>query len=323
MESGLTSIEVCAGAGGQAIGLEMSGFRHLALIENDKHACSTLRANGGPDWNVLEQDLETWDPKEFTNQGVTLLAGGVPCPPFSIAGQQLGHQDERDLFPTVLDLVEVIRPRAVLVENVKGLSQRKFDEARTQILKRLQGLGYVGEWGLLEAADFGVPQLRPRFLLVAMRPEEMSQFAWPMPSTQKHRTVGETLQESMASRGWEHAAEWAKHANRIAPTLVGGSKKHGGADLGPTRAKLEWAKLGVDGKGLADEVPPPGFEGMPRLTVQQAALIQSFPPTWKFVGGKTAAYRQVGNAFPPLVAAAVSRQIVEALSRVDAAFLTT
>jgi len=117
----------------------------------------------------------------------------------------------------------------------------------------------------------------------------------------------------MAARGWEHADNWAARANQIAPTIVGGSKKHGGPDLGPTRAKKAWASLGVDGHGIADDAPAPMFSGMPRLTVRMVARLQGFPDTWKFVGGKTNAYRQVGNAFPPPVAAAVAEKIAAAL----------
>jgi DNA (cytosine-5)-methyltransferase 1 len=118
----------------------------------------------------------------------------------------------------------------------------------------------------------------------------------------------------MAAAGWENAAAWAAGADRIAPTLVGGSKKHGGPDLGPTRARREWATLGVDGRGVVDSPPEPGFHGMPRLTVPMAAAVQGFPPEWRFAGRKTAAYRQVGNAFPPPVARAVGESIAVALS---------
>ena len=108
-------------------------------------------------------------------------------------------------------------------------------------------------------------------------------------------------------------ANWANGADRIAPTLVGGSKKHGGPDLGPTQAKRQWARLGVDGLGIADSRPGPDWEGMPRLTVRMAAMLQGFPANWPFAGGKTAAYRQVGNAFPPPVAEAVATAIEAAL----------
>jgi DNA (cytosine-5)-methyltransferase 1 len=114
----------------------------------------------------------------------------------------------------------------------------------------------------------------------------------------------------MSSAGWELAEQWSRKANGVAPTLVGGSKKHGGADLGPTRAKKSWASLGVDGKGLANDPPAMGSMSLfPRLTLQMTALIQGFPLEWHFVGKKTPAYRQVGNAFPPPVAHAVGNSI--------------
>ena len=106
---------------------------------------------------------------------------------------------------------------------------------------------------------------------------------------------------------------WKKRADDIAPTQVSGSKKHGGPDLGPTRSKLAWAALGVDGRGLANEAPEPDFVGMPRLTVRMCARIQGFPDDWQFVGKKTPMYRQVGNAFPPPVAQAISQRIAMAI----------
>jgi len=117
----------------------------------------------------------------------------------------------------------------------------------------------------------------------------------------------------MSANGWTGADHWRQLANSIAPTLVGGSKKHGGPDLGPTRAKWAWAALGVDGHGLGDNAPTSDFVGLPRLTTRMTARIQGFPDDWQFFGRKTAAYRQIGNAFPPPVAAAVARKIAEAI----------
>lgn len=306
-----TSVEVCAGAGGQAVGLEKAGYDHLACVELEAIACDTLRLNR-PRWNVIQADLRRWEP-DATLRGVDLLAGGVPCPPFSIAGQQLGSQDERDLFPEMIRLARELSPRAVMIENVRGLLSRKFEDYRAEILSEFKELGYdVCGWELLDAADYGVPQTRPRAILVVMRPEASMHFRWPEPVSRR-KTVGQVLQRHMARDGWEGAKQWARTANDIAPALVGGSKKHGGADLGPTRAKAAWRALGVDGLGLADAPPQPGQTTMPRLTVEMAALIQGFPARWRFAGRKTAAYRQVGNAFPPPVAEAVGRRILEAL----------
>lgn len=311
--SGLTCIEICAGAGGQAIGLERAGFEALAHVEYDRHACATLRLNR-PGWNVVEGDVRDFSATGF--KGVDLVAGGVPCPPFSVAGKQLGAGDERDLFPEALRLVRECKPKAVMLENVRGFLDAVFTDYRMSLKSQLKEMGYLASWHLLNASDFGVPQLRPRVVVVAIRKDLAQYFYPPMPLTDgiPTKTVGETLVDLMAANGWEYALEWAAKANEIAPTLVGGSKKHGGADLGPTRARNAWASLGVNGKSLAEEAPHKGFKDMPRLTLRMTARIQGFPDDWQFSGGKTAAYRQIGNAFPSPVAHAVATKIREAIT---------
>lgn len=307
----LRSVEVCTGAGGQALGLENARFRHLACVEIDPQACVTLRKNR-PEWNILQQDLMDWSGAKYRGK-VDLFAGGVPCPPFSKAGKQLGEDDERNLFPRALDLVEQIEPKAVMIENVRGLLDPLFASFRESIDKRLRDMHYVPGWTLLNACDYGVSQLRPRVVLVALKREYAGEFRWPEKSSVPAQTVGELLYPLMASNGWEGAAEWAEKASNIAPTLVGGSHKHGGPDLGPTRARNAWAALGVEGRTIAESAPERGFRGMPRLTVRMGGRIQGFPPDWQFTGPKTAGWRQVGNAFPPPVAEAVGRQIAKAL----------
>lgn len=302
----LTSIEICAGAGGQALGLDRAGFSHESLVEIDRDACATLRLNR-PAWKVLQEDLRDFDGRPYKD--IDLLAGGVPCPPFSVASKQLGEKDERNLFPEAIRLVDETRPRAVMLENVRGILDAVFEDYRLHIAEQLKQLGYVTDWKLLNASEFGVPQLRPRVVFVAIRKDLASAFAWPQAGLLTAPSVGEALGDLMAEQGWEGASTWARRATEIAPTLVGGSKKHGGPDLGPTRARKAWETLGVDGKGLADAPPAPGFLGLPRLTVRMAARIQGFPDDWRFVGGKTSTYRQVGNAFPPPVAEAVARSI--------------
>jgi DNA (cytosine-5)-methyltransferase 1 len=314
----LACLEICAGAGGQSLGLELAGFGHAAVVEIDPDACQTLRINR-PAWKVVEQDVHHFDGLPFRGS-IDLLAGGVPCPPFSIAGKRRGADDERDLFPQALRLVEEIDPAAVMLENVPGLATARFDGYRSQVIALLSRLGYEASWQVLNACQFGVPQLRPRFVLVAMKPAAFAHFSWPQPQ-QTPPTVGQALEPLMAADGWAGAAAWASKASGIGPTLVGGSRKHGGPDLGPTRAREAWLKLHVDGKGLANAAPQASDPDdlCPRLTLPMAAAIQGFPPSWHFSGRKTASYRQIGNAFPPPVATAVGRAIAAALAAAAAA----
>lgn len=257
-----------------------------------------------------------------------------------------------------------------MIENVRGILEppEVFIEYRNSILDTLRDLGYLVPdvdpnqsasaqdvamrkvWRRLDAKHFGVPQLRPRAILVAIhrsavRPGNAG-FQWPIGVKGDEVTVFKKLEKSMLARCrafWDVNAEgkpprpgeptgrsvfeeWKKNITRaaaagktVAPTLVGGSRKHGGADLGPTRAKRAWAELGIDGMGIAND--PEGCDperdlfrpAGPMLTVAQAASIQGFPKEWAFQGRKTARYRQVGNAFPPPVAEAVGRAIAAVL----------
>ena len=306
-----STLELCAGAGGAALGLEEAGFEHVALVDNDRHACATLRANR-PAWNVIETDLRHLNGTRWSD--VDLVSGGLPCPPFSIAGKQLGAADERNLFPSMLRIVEEAHPRAVLIENVRGILTPRFAPFRQHIDISLDVLGFDTYWVMFNAVDFGVPQRRSRAFLVALRRQATKALRWPtVPLMQAPVTVGEAIGDLMSQRGWVGAPAWIRQATLPAPTIVGGSHKHGGPDLGPTRARREWAQMGVDGLGLANEPPAPDFAGMPRLTVSMIARLQSFPDGWRFMGGKTQAYRQVGNALPVRLAFVVAKAVRECL----------
>lgn len=306
-----TVVEICAGGGGQALGLELAGFEMLAAIEIEAKYCDTLRLNR-PHWNIIQADVRNVSGIEF--RGADLFAGGVPCPPFSIAGKQLGELDNRDMFPEALRLIGEINPKAVLLENVPGFASEKFVAYRNDLMNKLKKMGYVPDWRILHASNYGVPQLRPRFVLVALKKEYASGFFWPEPIGESP-TVGSSLFDLMAEKEWKGAAAWSSQANTVGPTLVGGSLKHGGPDLGPTRARRQWELLRVDGRSIADAPPDSRFpaDAMPRLTQAMAARIQGFPDSWKFSGKKTSAYRQIGNAFPPPVAEAVGSAIINAL----------
>ncbi|MEU5715635.1 DNA (cytosine-5-)-methyltransferase [Streptomyces sp. NPDC020403] len=341
----LEVVEICAGAGGQTLGLERAGFRHRLAIELDHQAAETLRRNLveflGYSSDEAEESVKVGDVADpnLWNPGIDaanldLLAGGVPCPPFSIAGKQLGTSDERDLFAWAIELCGKVQPKALLLENVRGLSANRFAGYRQHVLDRLKEHGYIAEWQLLQADDFGVSQLRPRFVLVALQREFAPYFEWPERRPGTAKSVGELLVDLMGANGWQGAQEWADAANGIAPTIVGGSKKHGGADLGPTRAKRAWAEKGVDAMGVANDAPPPSgppvIEGKPRpkLTTAMVARVQGWQDPdgvndsgendfrWRFHGRKTSVYRQIGNAFPPPVAKALGVSIRNALNKV-------
>ncbi len=305
-------VEICAGVGGQALGLEQAGFTHKALVEIELDYCKVLLENR-PSWNVLCGDIRNFNGKIYAGQ-VDLLSGGVPCPPFSIAGKQLGENDERDLFPEMLRLVGEISPKAVMIENVRGFFDPKFEQYREKILGTIEEMGYhTPHVKLVNASDYGVPQLRPRAVIVAFRKDITDTFVFPVPGNAV-QTVGDTLYDLMAANGWTGVKEWRIKANKIAPTLVGGSKKHGGPDLGPTRARKMWAELGINGAGIADSAPEKDFSGMPKLTPRMMARLQGFPDDWYIGNKKTLSCRMVGNAFPPPVARKIGLEILKVLN---------
>ncbi|MFB7568894.1 DNA cytosine methyltransferase [Streptomyces sp. NPDC056165] len=318
----LTFVDVCSGAGGLALGLERAGFAPRLLLDHDELAVTTLRTNR-PHWNVLHTDLLDFDPAEHpVSYDVDLLSAGLPRVKSSATvGRTDSHAEERLLEAAVL-LVHAIRPRAVLIENVPGLAhQDEYERFRDFARAELAHLGYEFSWFVMNAIDFGVPQNRKQGVLVAVERHRAKEFRSPSPTVQKPMTVGVALGPSMAARGWRDAARWAAQADEPAPTLVGGSKNRGGADLGPTGAKRKWATMGVNGHTVADDVPGPDFvwdpalgrDNMVKITAEQAALLQGFPASWEVAGRKTARYRQIGHATPPPVAEALGRAVVEAL----------
>jgi DNA (cytosine-5)-methyltransferase 1 len=320
--SGLTFVDVCSGAGGLALGLEQAGFEPRLLLDDDDLAVTTLRTNR-PHWNVLHTDLLVFDPAEHpVSYDVDLLAAGLPRVKSSATVGRADSQMEERLLKATVYLVHAIRPRAVLIENVPGLAHSdEYQQFRDFARAELAHLGYEFRWFVINAVDFGVPQNRRQGVLVAIERRSAAAFRPPAPTVQEPTTVGAALEQSMASHGWTDAARWAAQADQPAPTLVGGSKNRGGADLGPTGAKRKWATMGVNAHTVGDTVPGPDFiwdpelgrDNMVKVTVEQAALLQGFPATWEFAGRKTARYRQVGHATPPPVGTALGRAVAEAL----------
>ncbi|MFD5406354.1 DNA cytosine methyltransferase [Streptomyces griseorubiginosus] len=320
----LTFVDVCAGAGGLAIGLERAGFTPKLLLDEDEDACRTLSTNR-PDWNVLQADLVDFDPSEHPeSQDVDLLSAGLPRVKSNATITRTETGREEQLLRAAVYLVHAIRPRALLLENVPGLADSdKFQGFRDFARAELDHLGYEFSWFVLNAADFGVPQDRRQGVLVAIQRQWFAGFQPPVPTVTEHVSVGEALGPSMRSLGWRDADRWAAQATSVAPTLVGGSKNRGGADLGPRGTKRKWETMGVNAHSLGNELPGPEFrwdpdlgrDGMVQMTVDQAAVLQGFPDYWTVTGRKTPRYRQIGHASPPPVGEALGLAIAEALDR--------
>ncbi|MFE4599542.1 DNA cytosine methyltransferase [Kitasatospora indigofera] len=324
-----TAIDLCAGVGGQALGLETAGFNLSAALDIDPDSCTTMALNR-PHWNVIEGDIGEIDPAEHaTLDRADLLACGMPRSPYTVAGHRRATADKRDTLRAALDMASYVRPRAVLLENIPAFMQSpKFEGERRLMKEELSHLGYDFTWQVLDSPNFGVPQQRSHGFVVAMRANDLAAFKWPAPTDVTPSSLGETLRESMGARGWPEADAWADRATGIAPLVVGGATGRGGADLGPSRSKSQWARWGVYGGSIGDAVPDPDFRmdldiepryGLPRVTVEQVALIQGFTPDWKIHGRKTSAYRQISQATPPAVAAAVARQVIAAFERTQKA----
>ncbi|WP_406310037.1 DNA cytosine methyltransferase [Streptomyces sp. NBC_00623] len=322
MTDRLSFVDVCSGAGGLASGLESAGFSPVLLLDNKRQACETLAANR-PEWKVVCEDLIDFLPEERPETlDVDLLSASLPRVKASAAVERSDSDPELRLLTATIYLVHAIQPRALLLENLPALvDSPAYAEAREFIEAELAHLGYRFRWFVLNAADFGVPQERLQGILVAVKEPWFHAFVPPAPTVSEHVSVGRALLPSMGARGWPEADAWAEQARSLAPTLVGGSDNRGGADLGPTGTKRAWARMGVNGGALADEVPGPDYEWprsddasqMLKITVDQAAVLQAFPPEWRITGQKTARYRQIGHATPPPVGRALGAAIASAL----------
>lgn len=312
---GLTAFELCAGGGGQAAGLAKAGFRHVGLLEREKAPCKTLRAVFGPE-HVIEASLVGYEPGDVGP--IDLLAGGVPCQPFSQAGEQNGEHDDRDLFPEALRLVKRLRPRAVMLENVRGILFASNDGYRARILSKLSRMGYRWDWWELNCADFGVPQRRRRAILVAFREPAAWAYFRRLKSVgdfaEEPVTMAVALESYLRSRGFDPTPELIERMQQVAPTVIGGSLQKQSSDLGQEKTRKEWIEMGFVGKRWGVAAPGHEHVGDVMPTNEMMALLQAFPSGWPFQGKPRDVNRQIANAFPTPVAFRLGLAVAEALT---------
>lgn len=334
-----TSVELFAGAGGLALGMEQAGFHHVLLNEFDHQACETLRANR-PAWNIIEGDIHDVDFTPFHNQ-VDLLTGGFPCQAFSYAGKGGGFSDARGtLFFELARAAQEINPRVILCENVKGLTSHDDGKTFRVIKNTIAEIGYtLFEPRVLRACCYKVPQKRERIILVAVRNDLVGrgEFQYPDPFNRVltlrdafykgilYKTdVPESVGQQYPKKKKEvmelvpEGGDWRNLPDKIAREYMGGSYHLEGGKTGMAR------RLSLDEPSLTLTCAPAQkqterchpLETRP-LTVREYARIQTFPDDWIFSGDTTTQYKQIGNAVPVNMAAAVGRSLIRFLNEIE------
>lgn len=331
-EYAYTSVELFAGGGGLAIGMEKSGFNHVLLNEFDHNACETLRKNR-PDWNVVEGDIHDVDFRQFKGK-VDFLSGGFPCQAFSYAGKRLGFEETRGtLFFEMARAVKEIQPKVFMAENVRGLLEHDNGRTLQTIRNVIDELGYtLIEPRILRAIQYNVPQKRERLILIAIRNDlvNFAEFSWPnvangvrtlrdaffageLYQTDVPVSDGQKYPESkrMVMELVPEGGDWRDLPEEIAREYMKGSYNLGGGKTGMAR-RLSMAEPSLTltcapAQKQTERCHP--IETRP-LTVREYARIQTFPDEWQFCGNLTAQYKQIGNAVPVNLAWAIGRSLI-------------
>lgn len=322
-----TDIELFAGAGGLALGLEQAGFDGLAYVEMNGDACETLRRNR-PSWNVIEGDVHDIDFRRYDGQ-VDLVSGGFPCQAFSMAGKRLGFGDIRGtLFAEIIRCANETHPKMLLMENVKGLLSHDGGRTFETIRHEVEKAGYSLQWKILNASYHGVGQARERIVMIGIRDDlaDRISFEYPEPDD-RQTTLRDALDGVPDSPGVSYSEKkakvldlvppggcWVDLSQDIAREYMKSSYDSPGGKRGMAR-RLSWDRpcltLTTSPSQKQTERCHPD-ETRP-LTVREYARVQSFPDDWEFAGGIGSQYRQIGNAVPVEMARRIGVQIVKAL----------
>ncbi len=301
----MRSLELFAGCGGLALGVEQAGFEHAGVVEIDPHAVASLRQN--TNWPVYETDVRNLDYSRFGK--VTLVSGGPPCQPFSVAGRHSGSRDRRDMFPEATRAVTELEPLAFLFENVAGLVRPRFGLYFDRVLRALRraGPGYRVAHVAVNAADYGVPQIRQRVFIVGFRVD--TGVTWDPPIATHERDKWVTVSEALV----DLPDPERRPSNIPGHAFQPNAKSYPGHTGSPPDKPAKTLKAGVHGV--------PGGENMLRrpdgsvryFSIREAARLQTFPDQWHFSGAWTEAMRQIGNAVPVRLARAIAETIAKPL----------
>ncbi|EKZ6393227.1 DNA (cytosine-5-)-methyltransferase [Klebsiella aerogenes] len=334
-----TVLELFAGAGGMALGLEKAGLKSVLLNEIDAHACKTLRINR-PEWNVVEGDVSQVDFTPYRDT-VDVLAGGFPCQAFSYAGKKLGFEDTRGtLFFEFARAVKEINPKVLLAENVRGLLNHDDGRTLETIKNIITDLGYtLFEPRVLKAIFYKVPQKRERLIIVAVRNDLANDIDYEWPSSyNKILTLKDALKKGELYDTDVPESDGQKYPKRKAEILSmvppGGywrdlpediQKEYmlksfylGGGKTGMAR-RLSWDEPSLTltcapAQKQTERCHP---EETRPLTVREYARIQTFPDDWVFEGPMSAKYKQIGNAVPVNLSFAIGKSVVHLLEKIN------
>ncbi len=335
-----TSIELFAGAGGMAIGMEKAGIKHVLLNEIEKNSCNTLRFNR-PKWNVLENDIRNVDFSEYRDK-VDIVTGGFPCQAFSSAGKKLGFEDTRGtLFFDFARCIKEVQPKIFIGENVKGLFNHDKGKTLEVIKQSIKDIGYtLIEPTVLKAMYYKVPQKRERLILVGIRNDlakHLNKFKFPE-KYYKVLTVSDAFKKGILysrnvpkSDGVEYPKRkkeimeevpqggyWKDLSDELQREYMGGSYFLGGGKTGlARRLSMKTPSLTIvcsPAMKQTERCHP--IETRP-LTIRESARIQTFPDDWKFQGAKGQQYKQIGNAVPVNLAYALGLSLVDFLNKIE------
>lgn len=322
-EKKYSAIELFAGGGGLALGLEQAGIDTALHVEIDKYCCETLKKNR-PDWNVVCADISKIDFKPYLGK-VNIVTGGFPCQAFSYAGKKLGFEDTRGtLFYEFARCIKETQPSLFMAENVRGLISHDNGRTLATIIDIFESLGYKVQKKLLNAVNYGVPQKRERIVIIGTKPG--IEFTYPEES-EHIVTLKEALKNVPASEGQQYSANkkrvlemvppggcWRHLPVEIQKSYMGKSFTSGGGRTGMAR-RISWDEPSLTltcspSQKQTDRCHP--AETRP-FTVREYARIQTFPDDWDFVGGIGQKYKQIGNAVPVELARKVGVQIIKAI----------